>query len=266
MTAINQVSASAALSLGKSALDSENYVEAHSFFTHVLETEPTNTQALMGKGLSAGWQSNLRHSRLQEMLVMYRQVKVIEPKTSQMPDEMVTNMLEMLMAYDRLSREHTMQFISVDNARYDAFDRAEEVLMVLDVLRRDHIALSQQVINPLMIRILKAQIGTSGCMGDQLTSFKNMLSEVTQETPDEIKKIATEKSARLGSLGGFLLFLVIGLFSFWIVRPHSLSGILLVFLTAFGTVIFLIGCALLWGCLFTKSLNTASTDTNNKNP
>lgn len=197
MTAVNEVPASAALSFGKSALESENYSEAHAYFTHVLETEPENAEALMGKGLAAGWQSNLRRSRLAEMLDMYRRVKSVVPTGSPVPAEMAAGMLEMLMAYDRLSREHTMEFVAVDYARYEAFDRAEEVLMVLDALRQDHADLAQEVINPMMIEILKAQIGTSGCMGDQLARFKDMLQTLTRDTPSEFKKTEADENNAL---------------------------------------------------------------------
>lgn len=241
MTAINEVQASAALSFGQSALKSENYSEAHAYFTHVLETEPENAEALMGKGLAAGWQSNLRHSRLSEMLEMYRKVKYVVPAGSPIPAEMAAGMLEVLMAYDRLSREHTMEFIAVDYARYEAFDRAEEVLMVLDALRHDHVDLSQEFINPMMIRILKAQIGTSGCMGDQLSRFKSMLQTLTQETPSELKKIEAKRHTGLFTIIVFACMTGVGYALHWLIEPESIGGwIAVILLASFGVPILLI--------------------------
>jgi hypothetical protein len=224
MTALNQIDAASALAFGKSALESENHIEAHAYFTHVLETEPENVQALMGKGLAAGWQSNLRSSRLVEMLRLYEQVKDLSPAGSTIPNEMATDMVEVLMAYDRLSREHTMKFISVPEARYEAFDRAEESLQVLDVLRGDHATLAKEVIVPMMTNILRSHMNTSGLMGDQLTRFKIMLKRIELDSPEEQRKAADAKSNDSMSSGAIVAIALGYAVLYFIIQPASVGG------------------------------------------
>lgn len=235
MTAFNEISASDALSLGNRALESESYSEAHAYFAHVLETEPGNVQALMGKGLAAGWQSNLRRSRLPEMLDMYRRVKSAVPAGSPVPQEMAAGMLEVLLAYDRLSREHTMEFISVDHARYESFDRAEEILLTLDEMRQDHADLAQEVINPMMVRILKAQITTSGCMGEQLARFKGMLQSLSKEASAGDQQAKEEESSAGAAFFVIAWLAATGYVLHWLIEPQSpLGWIGWFFATAFG--------------------------------
>lgn len=267
MTAVNQIDATRALSFGRSALESANYIEAHAYFTHVLETEPLNAQALMGKGLAAGWQSNLRISRLAEMLAMYCRVRDVVPAGSSLPAEMASDMLEMLMAYERLSREHTMEFISVDHARYEAFDRAEEIVMVLDVLREHHTALAQEIINPMMIKILRAQIGTSGCMGDQRDRFTTLLAKITMATPAEVKKVEDAKSDSATTYGVIAMW-ILGLLVFYvIVQPNSIGSWILVLAAAsFGIPILIMVGALLFGSMQMKLREKASKRVAEKSP
>ena len=267
MTAVNQVDATTALSFGRSALESENYIEAHAYFTHVLETEPNNAQALVGKGLAAGWQSNLRISRLAEMLAMYCRVRDAVPAGSSLPAEMASGMLEVLMAYERLSREHTMEFISVDHARYEAFDRAEEIVMVLNALREDHAALAQEFINPMMIKILRAQIGTSGCVGDQRDRFTTLLARISMATPAEMKKVEDAKSDSSTTYGAIAVW-ILALFVFYvIVQPNSIGGWILVLVAAsFGVPILIMGGVLLFSSLQMKSREKATKKAKQKSP
>ena len=57
------------LLLARTARESENPAEAYKYYTQVLELDPTNAEAWLGKGVAAGWQSTLAHPRLREAQV-----------------------------------------------------------------------------------------------------------------------------------------------------------------------------------------------------
>lgn len=54
--------------LAKDALDGKNYDEAYRYYTQVLEQNPNDSDAWLGKGYSAGLLSTLKHSRVDEMI------------------------------------------------------------------------------------------------------------------------------------------------------------------------------------------------------
>jgi tetratricopeptide (TPR) repeat protein len=55
-------------SLAKSAFDAYNFQEAYDYYTKILEVDVDNYEAWLGKGLSAGWMSNLASLRFVEMI------------------------------------------------------------------------------------------------------------------------------------------------------------------------------------------------------
>lgn len=57
------------MKLAKAASESGNPAEAYKYFTQVLETDGSNTEAWLGKASAAGWQSTLGNMRLNEMLI-----------------------------------------------------------------------------------------------------------------------------------------------------------------------------------------------------
>src|SRR5688572_2746418 len=54
--------------LARSAAKGGNYSEAYSYYTKILEVDPENLEAWLGKADSAGWMSTLRDFRIAEMI------------------------------------------------------------------------------------------------------------------------------------------------------------------------------------------------------
>ncbi len=70
----NKVNVETLLKLAKLAEKGENYAEAYNYYTKVLEAEPENISALLGKGLSAGLMSSLNYLRYSEAQTLIQQV------------------------------------------------------------------------------------------------------------------------------------------------------------------------------------------------
>ena len=70
-TAAPPATLSTLLGLARSALIAGNFQEAMDYFNRVIESDPSNTEAWMGKGKAAGWLSSLANMRVPEMLVAF---------------------------------------------------------------------------------------------------------------------------------------------------------------------------------------------------
>lgn len=65
------------MDLAETAEASGNSEEAHKYFSMVLERDPKNLAAWVGKGLAAGWQSTLASPRLEETLTCIRKATAL---------------------------------------------------------------------------------------------------------------------------------------------------------------------------------------------
>ena len=65
------------LRLARVALESQNYPDAHTRYSSVIELDPNNVEAWLGRAVSAAWQSSYEDDRLQECLTCYKQANEI---------------------------------------------------------------------------------------------------------------------------------------------------------------------------------------------
>ena len=65
------VSLSNLLGMARTASLAGNVSEAESYYNRVLELDPRNSEAWLGKGKSAAWQSSISNIRTNEMVVMF---------------------------------------------------------------------------------------------------------------------------------------------------------------------------------------------------
>jgi len=66
--------------LGWDAINAGNYVEAYRYFTKVVERDPNHSNAWIGKGIAAGWQSTPQRPRLKEMFIAFEKSVQAAPK------------------------------------------------------------------------------------------------------------------------------------------------------------------------------------------
>jgi tetratricopeptide (TPR) repeat protein len=136
--AINLVAGDAKnfLILAKSASDAGNHIEAYNYFTKVLELEPENYDAWIGKANSAGWQSNLILCRFDEMLTCYKKaISIVDNDAMKevIKFEAGLSILIIAKAFFNLSTEHTIQFIGVPTARFEHIDRCKEIIQACEI-------------------------------------------------------------------------------------------------------------------------------------
>jgi len=106
------------MKLGLAAGNAGNYQEALANFNKVLEVEPHNSRAWLGKGISAGWLSNLSECRLGEMISNFEEAiaNAENGKTDELKAVCAEQINEVATSYNNLACKHLRQFITVDVA------------------------------------------------------------------------------------------------------------------------------------------------------
>jgi len=113
------------MKLAAAAEDAGNHEEAYRYFTRVLEVEPGNAEAWLGKAIAAGWGSNLRSDRLGEMLSGIEQAIACAPQAdlASLKARAAASATTVVLAFYKLSLDHTLEFVTVDSAWPEHVDR-----------------------------------------------------------------------------------------------------------------------------------------------
>lgn len=104
--------------LARAAGDAGNHAEAYGYWKQVIEHDPSNYEGWFGKAVAAGWDSNLRRDRLDEMIAGIEQAIARAPESDRAAlkaraSDAVTSVV---LAFFQLSAQHTKEFITVDSA------------------------------------------------------------------------------------------------------------------------------------------------------
>lgn len=123
------------MQLAEAAAEDENHDEAYTYFTKVLEVEPSNFKAWLGKGLAAGWGTNLKQDRYNEMIGGIQRAIELAPETEK---ENVTKigalrMTEVTIAYFALSKDHLTEFVALDGSWSEHLERCLTMIMGIKV-------------------------------------------------------------------------------------------------------------------------------------
>jgi tetratricopeptide (TPR) repeat protein len=123
------------MQLAEAAAEDENHDEAYTYFTKVLEVEPDNFKAWLGKGLAAGWGTNLKQDRYNEMIGGIQRAIELAPETEK---ENVTKigalrMTEVTIAYFALSKDHLTEFVALDGSWSEHLERCLTMIMGIKV-------------------------------------------------------------------------------------------------------------------------------------
>lgn len=118
------------LELARQAEIASNSEEAYKYFTKVLELQPTNTEAWLGKGTAAGWQSTLRSLRLNEMVVAFNNSLKFTPEEHTDVARRLCALKACLIANAcyKLSCDHMTEFASVDSTWPEHLDRCGQLI------------------------------------------------------------------------------------------------------------------------------------------
>lgn len=122
------------IQLAQAAEEAGNHEEAFSYWNRVLEVDPENLEAWIGKALSAGWQSNLLGDRLGEMVSgIERGLQLAGDFGRDLAEATADQALAVVQAYYGISIDHTMKYIEVDSAWPEHIDR---VLSMIDTMQK----------------------------------------------------------------------------------------------------------------------------------
>jgi hypothetical protein len=105
------------LGLARTALRAGNNSEAEQYFNRVLEINPGVSEAWLGKGKAAAWQSSLVSIRLTEMQVAFSNAiaTASDSERRSVVDTCVTEMNAVVAALYGVARKHMLEFVSLDN-------------------------------------------------------------------------------------------------------------------------------------------------------
>lgn len=112
------------LALAEAAEAAGNHEEAYQYFTKVLEAEPRNPRAWLGKGTAAGWGSDLRTDRLREAIAGMQKAVQGDPGLRSKAASALTDVLE---GYYALSDGHTREFVGVDGTFSEHVERCSSI-------------------------------------------------------------------------------------------------------------------------------------------
>lgn len=106
------------LGLARSANAGNNLQEAEKYYTKVLEIDPKISEAWIGKGTTAGWQSSLVHMRFDEMLVAFKNAIATAPDSEKEATlaQCLIHANAIVSAIYKISIDHLAEFASLQDS------------------------------------------------------------------------------------------------------------------------------------------------------
>jgi len=119
------------MTMAIAAKQAGNQQEAYDYFTRILEREPENSVAWMGKGEAAGWLSTLANCRLSEMVFDAQQALKFAPEPkSDVAKAAAATMNAVAVGYLQLAQNHLNEFIEQKTSWEEYLTRCREILSV----------------------------------------------------------------------------------------------------------------------------------------
>ena len=130
------------MSLAETASESENHAEAEKYFSLVLERDPRNVKAWIGKAMAAGWQSTIRNTRLNETTNYIKQVVKSGTNDPEQTDEIISGILSLTNAIVMLNFNHVTEFGQVSGTVRECIPnlrQAVELLALAWSIKKDRV-------------------------------------------------------------------------------------------------------------------------------
>lgn len=103
------------LGLARTANVSGNFKEAETYYNRVLELDPTLSEAWLGKGKSAGWQSSISDMRLGEVLTLFGHAIGTTPDATK--SETISSCLEeinkLVSVLYGIAHQHMLEYVAL---------------------------------------------------------------------------------------------------------------------------------------------------------
>lgn len=179
--------------LASNAQESGNYDEAILYYNKVLELNPKSSEAWFGKGYCAGWSTNLSNVKINEMVKNFSNALDNTPENIQnkIKNDIVSSINGCASAIYKLSYNHTIEYISVDDTYEEHLDRMVQVLNALEYAH-SLIPSSTQVLDSLV------KISSSLLEPIKYTDYNKKFQ--TCKLNDQHKKIITDFNIKYSSM------------------------------------------------------------------
>ena len=124
--------------LARAADDAGNYDEAYAYWTRVLEADPDNPDAWLGKALAAGWQSKLGRLRFAETVQgCDKALRLSSPDQHEaMAERAKDEIKSMVLGYYKMAVEHFEEFRTVSGTRDEHIERCTALYGLLQAAER----------------------------------------------------------------------------------------------------------------------------------
>ena len=125
------------LGLARTAALGGNHEEALNYYNRVLEADPNLSDAWIGKGKAAGWQSTMANIRLNETLIAFNHAIATASAGSKesIIAEAVSEVNAIVVALYSLARGHLIEYASLDNTWPTYLGQVSQLLEALDRAR-----------------------------------------------------------------------------------------------------------------------------------
>jgi len=124
------------LGMAKTAELGGNQAEAESYFNRVLEIDPTISEAWLGKGKAAGWQSTIVNIRLGEVLTAFNHAISTAPADDKnsIIETCSVEANTIVVALYSIARKHMLEYVALPNTWADYLDQIGIMLNTLETI------------------------------------------------------------------------------------------------------------------------------------
>ncbi|WP_367239096.1 CFI-box-CTERM domain-containing protein [Pseudomonas fulva] len=122
------------MGMARTAQAAGNQIEAESYFNRVLELDPSISEAWMGKGKSAGWQSTLMNMRFGEMVASFSHA-IATTEDADKEETIKTCLFEinhLIVTLYGMSRKHMLEFVAIPASWSDYISNVSAMLTTLE--------------------------------------------------------------------------------------------------------------------------------------
>ena len=124
------------MGMAQSAALAGNNEEALNYFNRVLEADPRNAEAWIGKGKAAAWQTTLANFRIGEMLVAFGHA-IANSETSMRTATVQSAVFDanhLIVTIYNLARDHMLEYVSLPNSWPDYVGQMGQVISALETV------------------------------------------------------------------------------------------------------------------------------------
>lgn len=124
------------MGMAQSAALAGNNAEALTYFNRVLEAEPRNSEAWIGKGKAAAWQTTLGNFRVGEMLVAFNHaIACSEAETKNATvQSAIVDANHLIVTIYNMARGHMLDYVSLPNSWPDYVAQMAQMLDALETV------------------------------------------------------------------------------------------------------------------------------------